>query len=184
MTEVAENVSTVGGADDTKLSGYLERAAKKRRRESALSAWHIKAYTDTNGEIDLPYSHTETWISVTVSDSVRDEEGKWTWPINTERTLANLANVAKYASKMPGVKVKKEYDRSDFELHVTIPALREGDDDITVVYYASRETVCERKVVGTKVIPAQVTAERVEEIVEWDCKHVSLLAVPNNSDTE
>lgn len=45
---------------------------------------------------------------------------------------------------------------------------------ITLEYVFYRDKVCTKRVVGTKVIPAQSIPaleipERVEEIVEWDC---------------
>jgi hypothetical protein len=36
-------------------------------------------------------------------------------------------------------------------------------------YAFYRDKVCTRRVVGTRVIPAQEIPERIEEIVEWDC---------------
>jgi hypothetical protein len=38
--------------------------------------------------------------------------------------------------------------------------------------YASRETVCVRKVVGKKIVPAFNIAEHEVDIVEWDCKPI------------
>jgi len=38
---------------------------------------------------------------------------------------------------------------------------------ITGVFDRSR--VCTRKVVGTRIVPKQVTAEHIQEIVEWNC---------------
>jgi hypothetical protein len=32
-----------------------------------------------------------------------------------------------------------------------------------------REMICERRVVGTKVVPEQVIPTHVEEVVEWEC---------------
>jgi hypothetical protein len=40
---------------------------------------------------------------------------------------------------------------------------------ITLEYVFFRDQVCTKRVVGTKVIPAKLIPERIEEIVEWDC---------------
>ena len=51
---------------------------------------------------------------------------------------------------------------------------REFGEDLSLDVTAPRDAVCERRVVGTEVVPAQ--AERTVEIVEWVCEDRSLLA--------
>lgn len=181
MSEVSEVV--VGSKDDPKVKVYLDNAKRKRLRESALSMWHMKLYIGTKGEVELPWSIDETWTNLTVTDTVRDEEtGNYSYPVNEQKTLARLAAVAKYAAKQDGVTVEKKYDSKDFELKVTIPVpggtkqyTEDEQDTATLTYYASRELVCTKVVVGYEVIPARTTEEQVKEIVEWDCKPISLL---------
>lgn len=62
-------------------------------------------------------------------------------------------------------KLKLEKVYSDYYCQVT---RNFGDMRLTV--HIGRENVCERIVTGTKVVPAQVYEERIEEIVEWKCK--------------
>lgn len=66
---------------------------------------------------------------------------------------------------------EKSTDNDSFRLR------QELSEDIAILAYTSRENVCTRVVVGTKVIPAEtlpareetVIPERVEEVVEWHC---------------
>ena len=59
----------------------------------------------------------------------------------------------------------------DFKLRRTF------SDDLRIMVYTARENVCERIVVGTKIVPATTLPardevhmpERVEELVEWHC---------------
>lgn len=50
---------------------------------------------------------------------------------------------------------------------------------VTLIFQVDRETVCEKKFTGNKIIHAATThyvPERVEEEFEWECNDVSLLA--------
>ena len=58
---------------------------------------------------------------------------------------------------------KKEY--TDAFVHIN-PIGLENVFSILI----DRQTVCTRKVVGTKEVPERVIPAHVEEIVEWDCK--------------
>lgn len=53
---------------------------------------------------------------------------------------------------------------------------------VGLCFVFDRETVCERRVVGTKIIPAMparpAEPEREEEIIEWDCH--AILSEPSN----
>ena len=65
----------------------------------------------------------------------------------------------------------KEVTDSDFHLN------RVFTSDLRLLIYTARENVCERIVVGTKIIPATTLPardevhmpERTEELVEWHC---------------
>lgn len=83
-------------------------------------------------------------------------------------SLERLKKVAQFA-RTQNVLFKKEYDHSDFELVVIL----HGGYEVT--YSIAREAVCERKVIGTREIAERVIPARTEEIVEWECKPVSLL---------
>ena len=63
-----------------------------------------------------------------------------------------------------GPKLNKEY--SDYSCAVE----RMFGEYVKFSVSTARETVCQRVVTGTKIVPAQSYPERVEEIVEWKCK--------------
>ena len=70
---------------------------------------------------------------------------------------------------------EKEYQDNDFHANVNVAGF-------TIVYYASRDNVCTKRVVGTRevpreVIPSHYTPEKIieahsEEVVEWDCRAI------------
>jgi hypothetical protein len=161
------DTDTTTGVDKV-LVDHLARIQRNRERENKIIQYHIDAYVD--GGVELPYQGDATWHNV--SKYSYDEKGDYT--LNVNETLTQLSLIAKYA-KGVGCAVEKKYDTDDFELKVTLPKQHEDDPSVVVRYYAKRDAVCEKKVIGTKVIPASVTPERIEEIVEWDCKPVSLL---------
>lgn len=70
----------------------------------------------------------------------------------------------------------------DFEFLVDVT------DEIQIIFYTARENVCDRVVVGTrmvpeKVVPEQVIAAHVEEIVEWVCPESILGRNDTSTDT-
>ena len=148
---------------DYDLKDFLARQAKRQATDARVAAWHIQAHVE--GGVKLPYDPFDNWINVNVWST---EEGKY--EIDAEASLDALAHIVQFASKQPGVTIEKRYGSSDFDLEITLP------DDVTIRYYANREAVCTKKVVGYKDIPEKVTPARREEIVEWDCEPVSLLA--------
>lgn len=60
---------------------------------------------------------------------------------------------------------KKEY-------HDTIFTVVKRFGSIDLKFHFSRNQVCTRRVVGTKIEPARMVAERVVDIVEWDCESI------------
>lgn len=82
--------------------------------------------------------------------------------IDVEATKKELAKWLRKLRSL-GLSVEKKYDDYGFQLVAKI-----GRHKISI--YASRQAVCEKKVVGTKVIPAQ--PERQEEIIEWECEKI------------
>jgi len=150
------------------LDDYLKTVRKARERFSKIVEWHLKLHTATG--FDLPYGADNTYINCNTYGP--DDYNV----VNKEATIAKLATVAKFASKQPGVTVKKDYT-SSFELEVVIWQDPDNQyNNITISYEAKRDVVCTKRVVGTKVVPARVVPERVEEEIEWDCEPVSLLA--------
>lgn len=78
-----------------------------------------------------------------------------------------LVEIAKAASGDKFVEVKKDYSGNFFSLFLDFHGFK-------LEAWTARETVCERKVVGTekviKKVPIAFEEEEVEqEIVEWDC---------------
>ena len=63
-----------------------------------------------------------------------------------------------------GRKLNKEY--SDYSCSVQ----RSFGDLVSMRVSTDRETVCQRVVTGTRIVPASTYPEHEEEIVEWKCK--------------
>lgn len=145
------------------LNDFLTRKAELEARANAVASWHIQAYVE--GGVPLPWTPAEAYMNVNVYDENSGE-------VDREASLEVLANIAAYCTKQ-GVAVMKEYDY-DFTLRIELEVA--GQRPVTIEYSADREAVCVKKVVGTKVVPAKTTPERTEEIVEWECEPVSLLA--------
>lgn len=147
------------------LNAFLVRKATFQAREEAIATWHLNAFV--NGGIDLPYSHNETWVNVNVYEK-QDDGG---WVIDPEATLDRLAAIADFVASSDGVEAEKKYDASGFfELVVDL------GEATKVRYVADRESVCTKKVTGYKDVPEKITPARREEIVEWECDPVSLVA--------
>ena len=174
--------------DENKLEEYQARVNKDRATYNAIVGWHLTAFSAAG--LKLPYTPDTTYISVDFStpvypdnkkpvevteDNTRGWEYDWSTNLDTEAILDYLKKVVKFARKQ-GYAVEKDYSHN-FTVQVTIPAdERKGHKDIVLRYYCDRETVCTKKVVGTKVVPAAVIPERIEEIVEWDCEKIALTA--------
>lgn len=41
--------------------------------------------------------------------------------------------------------------------------------DCKIKFFTDRDQVCERRVIGKKLVPAQIYPEHEEDIIEWDC---------------
>lgn len=174
--------------EDYTLEDFQARVNKDRATYSTIVAWHLQAHSTAG--LKLPYQPDTTYVNVDFTDPVYPDYKKpvevtddnlrgWVYNYetvrNTEQILAYLKKVVKFA-RDSGYKITKDYDR-DFTVEVTIPAdERKGTKDIVIRYYCDRETVCTKKVVGTKVVPATTYPERIEEIVEWDCEKIALTA--------
>lgn len=160
----------------TETERFKKRITLERDRLDTVSAWHLKVHEATG--LELPYSPDAQWIYVNVSEW-NSEEQKYDY--DKDKSLQNIAKIAKFAAREPGVGVKKNYQFEDFELICTIPSSK--DDTVTheVYYKAKRELICTKKVVGTEEVPEKVIPARTKEIVEWECEPTSLLAIPTES---
>lgn len=58
------------------------------------------------------------------------------------------------------------------EYHNTVFELSKDFSGLCLQFYFGRESVCEKKVVGTREVPASYSPARQEEIVEWECSSV------------
>lgn len=57
-------------------------------------------------------------------------------------------------------------------------AKRYFDGGVSIEVYIERAKVCQRRVVGKRLIPEKVIPAREEEIVEWECTPSVLTAMP------
>ena len=60
---------------------------------------------------------------------------------------------------------EKSYNGSLFELYKDF-------DGVKISFIFGRDSVCEKRVVGTKEVPSCYIPSHIEEIVEWDCKSI------------
>lgn len=86
--------------------------------------------------------------------------------VNSKEELRNIAN-------MMGA-CEKKYSDSMFSL------IKQFNEEVSLRVHANREKVCERVVIGKKMVEREVvlaTGKKYveEEIVEWKCTDVSLL---------
>ena len=91
-----------------------------------------------------------------------------TYVLNSEggkEVMIDLARVCRDTH----TKATKEYTSGYFVLQFNI-----GESSVRTI--CDRAMVCERKVVGTRVVPATTTPEHVVEEVEWECKESLLKA--------
>lgn len=153
--------------NDSALRDFVNRVGDKRERENVYINWHMDAFVE--GGIPLPYSVDASYHNVSVHGEYNRETGES--PLDVEATLDVLAKCVKFARERD-MKVEKNYDSSDFEVCVTL----DQEKWIKVRYHAPRDAVCTKRIVGTKVIPAKMIPESIEEVYEWDCEPVSLLA--------
>jgi len=89
--------------------------------------------------------------------------GKW----SHDDPKAVLIEIAKAAASDRFIEVKKDYSSSYFSLYLDFHGIK-------LEAWTTRETVCERRVVGTETVIKKVPVgfedqEVEEEIVEWDC---------------
>jgi hypothetical protein len=162
--------------EKTPQQKHQEKLYKLHDKQRLIAKWHVKLFEATDGDVELPWNPVDDWVYLTVSeykdvpapteDNPDAVERKYV--TNVDASLAKLSSVAKFAAKSSMVQgIEKKYTDSDFKLIITL------DEDTTIRYNVSREAVCTKRVVGTKILPA--TPEREVEEVEWDCKPISLL---------
>lgn len=81
--------------------------------------------------------------------------------VSTRKEIAECARAASW---------RKVYTNDYFELH------RDFGNGITIQVYTPRGQVCEKVVVGKRIVPARpAEPEREEEVVEWVCRDEPLL---------
>lgn len=117
------------------------------------------SFLEERGE-GLPHFYLPGFF-VHVSEYHEDEHGNWV--VDHEKTKEVMAQCARAMKPC-----EKEYVGDDLEL-----VRQFGEVRFTV--YSSRDAVCERKQVGTKIIPAKearivpAEPEREEPVYEYDC---------------
>lgn len=109
----------------------------------------LQKLNDTRTLVDWLEAHPNVPLPQTI-----DFAGFGIYALNTKGEALMLAKEFGSATK--------EYNDD----HLTIKK-QFGTQTLQAVF--SRKEVCERVVVGTKVVPEQVTPEHVQEIIEWRC---------------
>lgn len=69
---------------------------------------------------------------------------------------------------------EKEYTDGFFKLKKQFGAIQ-------LVAVASRDNVCNRKIVGAKLVPEQIIPAHNVDIVEWECFETPLLSPPSGA---
>lgn len=137
-----------------KILDQLEREQEKTNMSTKGDALRRLAdFVDDNEELFEKVDFTTKQIHL----------GKW----SCDDPKAVLIELAKAAASGRSIEVRKVYDDNYFSLYLDFGGVK-------VEAWTARETVCERRVVGTETVIKQVPVEFEdqeveEEIVEWDC---------------
>jgi hypothetical protein len=115
-------------------------------------------YLETSDGVKLPQMnfYGSTWIYKYGTDEDGNTDYSKTDDFLTRQEMRKLAKAL--------APCEKDYSNHSFNLK------RKFGKYVSVTLNTSRENVCERKVVGTKEIEAQIIPARTEEIVEWECR--------------
>jgi len=176
------------------LDEWNARMLEESNTKQLRMQWLVSLY-EAEG-VELPYyvsgtehitqhfPHPKKW-----DDEKQREVTDYSAPqvIDTVATKKILAKVLQHATKL-GFKVEKKHTE-DYYSHVVIlkPDTTEGqwdDNSVTITYQASRKSVCQRVVTGTKRVEEQVTPAHEENTYEWVCEKISYLTMDTSSDSE
>lgn len=96
-------------------------------------------------------------------DSPSVELSEWLYDDYYGRKKRTARDKIRHVAKIIG-RAEKSFD---YRFDLT----RKFGPFVSLEFSVSRETVCERRVIGKKTVPAQVhsSPERVEDVVEWIC---------------
>jgi hypothetical protein len=186
-TEVTTSVDL-----DSKLDDWHNDIAKRNRETNIRMVWAESLYRATNGEVSLPYDPSTQTEYVTVQAKKVNEDGSLTTDydkVDVEATEDILRCIVRHARKL-GHGVTKDYKGDEFVVTVYLdgkPAPTPGKPgeyawyrSPKARYVASRNVVCEKKVVGVEEVPAVPATTR--EVYDWDCRKVSFLGEPAPND--
>lgn len=125
--------------------GWVESLRPVRRSETGNRLRELARWFDTHPDVEIP-SGLRPGNSTYYSYQNKDE----------------MSEIVKKIGSF-----KKEYTEYDFEAVVEVAGF-------TLKWYTSRSNVCTKKVVGKKLVEAQVIPERIiaaheEDVVEWEC---------------
>jgi hypothetical protein len=149
----------------------------KKRREFVEGLRKLADLFETT-DLQIPYSvdpmaNVTKYKQVPVPNVLTDEWPNkapgWENVIDEDATARELAKIVQTLS--PYGNIRKAYTDTYFELHFDI------NDKVKLQYYANRQSICKKRVVGTRVIP-----ERTVEDVEWDCTPISFKGFELNDD--
>lgn len=142
-------------ADDPTVKFVLTMWEKQDRDKKKWEFWYSCL------EAGLPYND---YLATSCDVTQYDEKYK----VDVEATTKVFARIIRWA-RSQGYAVRKEYESSTFDVYITL------DDDSEYNFYTNRETMCTKRHVGTKVVPA--VPETVVEEYEWNCEKIAFLGV-------
>ena len=100
-----------------------------------------------------------------------DENPEFPTPIGNPRTLwAAIYMVPDEEEKVKFAQMVRTLGKTKKTYGNEVDFRRDFGGGVIIGICITREVVCIKRVVGTKIIPAQSFPERTEEIVEWDCR--------------
>ena len=146
-----------------KVEELKEKCQKHLQKTIAIQAIWIDAAAH---DIEIPWDAASGGNYVNVAVFEEDEE-TGNPELNEDKTKVEFAKIIKWA-RSKGYEVEKKYDDDTFNLWI------DPKDDLVwkLNFYSTRQVVCTKRVVGTKVVPA-----KVQEIVEWDCEKIAFSAM-------
>lgn len=176
---------------DLEMIEFNSRMQRSFEEQRVVAEWHRNLWVNSNGKVDLPHKHGDTYIYATkrfpskwISED-GTEHDDWEphckykqGEVDYDGTVAYLSLITKTAKSIySNLLVEKKYDEDTFRVKFTLPiSMEDGSDEkVTISYNVKREAVCKKKVTGTRHVEEHVTPAHDEEIVEWECEPVSLL---------
>ena len=117
---------------------------------------------------DIPYDAFRGTQYHSIAEQVYNNESN-EWELDEQATIKKIAAYIQFAREN-GYKVEKKYSDDQLDIYIEVPDVK-GKFNL----YSTRQVVCKKVQVGTKIIEA--VEEHEEPVYEYQCNKVAFLAV-------